>query len=248
MKIRISILLLLINLNISSIFSQDFFDLSKINFSNCEMENARIENNICECQISNYNFFVKYQYKKQKDILHKDGQYFLYNLDSILILKAEFKLDTLLNFTKYDKYKLEAYEISNGNLNGQFYSYLLSGRISILGNYKDNQRNGEWVFYHKNGNIESKGNYYPNIIKIDVDSSYNNIYLKNNYDSIFESYPFSKTQMELLLEKYNQIKTSFFYFPYIINFKDGIWEYFDINENLIRKEIWDKNILLKTIY
>lgn len=180
--------------------SQDLFFLAKINLPKCENNQSKIVNNICTCIDGEY--LIEYNVKILNDSLVRLRQYFMYDLDSNLLIRAEYIYDTLINITLYDNEQNEVYEFEKGLLNGNYYSYWKNGKIRMTGNYKDNQRLGKWISYHQNGIIESEGAYFPKLIQIEVDNCLDSIFIINNFGETIDTYNFSKAKMKELLTKY----------------------------------------------
>ena len=108
------------------------------------------------------------------------------------------------------------YKLQNGN----YKFWFANGNLATEGKYINGQKIGEWIQYYENGNLKSKGSYTNNSKRRPV------IYKFKN--PIQKDFP--------LLDKED------IYYQYVVQFKDGLWEYYHENGIIEKIQVYKKGV------
>jgi antitoxin component YwqK of YwqJK toxin-antitoxin module len=135
------------------------------------------------------------------------------------------------------------YDVHNDTLNGAVVEYC-DNIIYRTGYYKNGVRDSIWTYYHPNFKVKSKGRYQNKRITISFcKETWELLEIENNKDTI-ATYPLSSYK-DLLL-KYQHDDKGVMAFPIYIEFKTGVWEHYDLDGILIRREWYEDGRLIKT--
>lgn len=132
----------------------------------------------------------------------------------------------------------------NGKKQGSWIEYNKEGIAISVGNYDSDLKMGEWCYYHSNGNMKSKGNYFPNYLTVNLEGSNNSFCVfRDSLGVIVDQKLYADiirlTKAELQVKQFQE-------YPFIVNFKTGLWLEWDDKGILIKKSNWDKGKLLKS--
>jgi antitoxin component YwqK of YwqJK toxin-antitoxin module len=163
--------------------------------------------------------------------------------------------------TTFDYYndtsKIETYKKSL--LNGTYKEFYPKSKIKISGQYENENKIGIWTEFYENGNKKSIGEYLPEFYTflLKKDTSVTKVKIKNSiieYDN-YKTVVYNSKGKLIDEEKYtnqtieilDKMKINFFDYGnyYKMHLKNGIWQYWDENGNLIKTENYKKGKLLK---
>jgi hypothetical protein len=252
MKIRtILILIIYCNSNLAQSFSP-FDSLNLLSFKMSELRLIRInakefyetEKQIPNC--SGHNHRIVFSFIKINDSIIPHGEYGAF-FDSTLLVKAEIDTGNLkrISFFGYGK-TIDEYSVVSNKFNGDYFHYNNIGHLTITGRFKNNVRVGLWIETYGvyNKSLKSKGNYNGKVFFFSLKG--NKIMVSNEANKNIDSFNISIVQFNEYLKK-NHIKVQIkqLNLPFYYYFKDGIWEYWNENGQLVKKEIWENGILLR---
>lgn len=185
---------------------------------------------------------------KSHQIIYKTDTLF-YSNHSILCVtrKLDKKKDGKQEWY-YDNSKLwKYYTFKDDSLNGPYKEYYKNeGTEKEVGFYKSNIPFGHWFEYYPNSIKKAEGEYYDkemiNISKPNSDIML--LFVLDSHHNIKSSQPLTHLLMDSLKLEFDLSKESAIPFPLQRNVKDGIWDYYNDHEKLIRRETYKRGELL----
>lgn len=113
---------------------------------------------------------------------------------------------------------------SNNSTNGRFRAFYENGKLMVEGKYKEGARKGIWKEFFENGQLKLKGKYCTDIDPIKITG-------ENKFQ---------------VIQKYPLLEDDILYIGCVVDFKSGLWEYFDKNGRLIKTEEYENGRLVES--
>lgn len=243
-----------------SIIGQSLEEAAIITFEDCncnEAENINIDtlsltfNKIqlkISCILTDKKRRIVYYGESNTNDIIRNGIYYSHSLrDSTQYYSAIYKSNHLERFAcnyhnllTNDKI-IETYSTNANVLHGPYLMYR-NDKLSQSGHFKNGVRDSLWITYHPNMEIQSQGSYIGKKITIALDTKTHQLIEILNKTDTLSINPLS--EYSKLINRYNYDGKGGVQLPIYIDFKRGIWKYYNEKGKLIKQEIYDENGIL----
>lgn len=184
--------------------------------------------------------YKKFDYFEDKATGKKEGAFYYYTPQGQWYCKLIFKEGVLRNFRVLQTDgTIATYTVNNDRLNGVHTSYYPRGVIKEQGSYTDNVRIGNWVYRYENGQVQAEGTYLGDYRRLVYEAASEQlILLDRNLDTL--------SVQQVKPDQVDSLKAALYFspampFPIHLNYKGGLWNYYDPAGRLVHKEWFDMN-------